>query len=234
MLQEAATQQDWDPSVQALAVFPDVLRQLSENIQWTTDLGNAFLSQQAGVMDAVQRMRSSAVSSGNLTSNAQVVVATQPQGPTTIVEIQPANPQVVYVPVYDPVTVWGPTFYAYPALYSHRIPVFVNTGLISFPTAVFVGSAFHGWNGWDGWGWRPNWFGRTVIVNNNFFHRYGYNRIAIARGNRVDGPTIWRHDPGRFRNDGLNNRRRVLASRPVAAVPSVATRATPSLPRCRV
>src|SRR5206468_9400948 len=66
-LQEAARQQNWDPSIQALVAFPDVLRRLSENIQWTTDLGNAFLQQQAGVMDAVQRMRTQAINSGKLT-----------------------------------------------------------------------------------------------------------------------------------------------------------------------
>src|SRR5438093_2360803 len=99
-LQEAARQQNWDPSVQALVAFPDVLRRLSENIQWTTDLGNAFLQQQAGVMDAVQRMRTQAINSGKLTSNGLDVVTTQPQGGATIVEIQPADPQVIYVPAY--------------------------------------------------------------------------------------------------------------------------------------
>ena len=97
-LEDAAKQQDWDPSVQALVLFPDVLQRLSENIRWTTDLGNAFLAQQAGVMDAVQKMRSRALTSGNLTSTPQAVVTTQPQAATTIVEIQPANPQVIYVP----------------------------------------------------------------------------------------------------------------------------------------
>src|SRR6266568_114764 len=116
-LEDAAKRQDWDPSVQALVLFPDVLQRLSENIRWTTDLGNAFLAQQAGVMEAVQKMRSQALTSGNLTSTPQTVVTTQPQGATTIVEIQPANSQVIYVPVYDPLAIWGPAFYSYPVIY---------------------------------------------------------------------------------------------------------------------
>src|SRR5262249_16779554 len=131
-LQSAASQQNWDPSVQALVVFPDVLRRLSDNIRWTTDLGNSFVAQQAGVMDRVQPMRASAMAEGSLTSNAQAIVTAQPQGPTTIVEIQPANPEVIYVPVYDPVVIWGrPAFYPYPVVrYSYYSPVVVSAGRI--------------------------------------------------------------------------------------------------------
>jgi hypothetical protein len=194
-LQNAARTQNWDPSVQALVVFPDVLRRLSENIQWTTDLGNAFLADQAAVMDAVQRMRSQALASGNLTSNVQTAVTARPQGNATLVEIQPANPQVIYVPVYDPLAVWGPpAFYPYPVLRYPRTNIILGGGFVSFAPGVFVGSAFWGWSGWSGWGWRPDWYGRTIVVNNNFLYRYGYNRVAFGGVRTLGGTATWTHD----------------------------------------
>jgi len=166
-LQNAASLQNWDPSVQALVMFPDALRLLSGNIQWTTALGNSFLAQQTGVMDAVQRMRNQAMASGTLASNGQAVVTTQAQPGATVVEIEPANPEIVYVPFYEPVVVWGPALYPYPVIRRPRIPFFLQVGFISFAPCSFAGYGFNGWSGWNSWGWRPNWFGRTVIVNND-------------------------------------------------------------------
>jgi hypothetical protein len=117
-LVEAARQQNWDASIQALVVFPDVLTRLNSDIRWTTDLGNAFLAQQADVMDAVQRLRAQASQGGRLKSNSQETVTTQTQGGQAAIEIQPADPQVVYVPVYNPAYIWGPPAYGYyPPLY---------------------------------------------------------------------------------------------------------------------
>ena len=186
-LQDAARQQNWDPSIQALVIFPDVLQRLSGNIRWTVDLGSAFLAQQTGVMDAVQRMRNQAIASANLTSNAQTVVTAQPQGATTIVEIQPANPEVIYVPVYDPVAVWGPpAFYPYPVLSYARVPVTVGPELISFTSRVHARSLFTGWGGWGEWGWRPNWYGRTVVVNNStaIWMQDSVHRAKVPYSNR--------------------------------------------------
>ena len=104
----AAKQQSWDPSVQMLVVFPDVLNRLSQDIRWTTDLGNAFLAQQTDVMAAVQRLRSSAQANGRLTSPPQQTVSAETQGWQPAVAIQPADPDVIYVPIYDPAYVWGP------------------------------------------------------------------------------------------------------------------------------
>src|SRR5271168_3270866 len=101
-LVDAARQQNWDPSVQALVVFPDVLNRLNSNVRWTTDLGNAFLAQQADVMNAVQQMRAQARAAGKLNSNPQETVTTQTQGDQTAIGIQPVDPQVVYVPTYNP------------------------------------------------------------------------------------------------------------------------------------
>jgi hypothetical protein len=131
-LVEAAKQQNWDPSVQALVAFPDVMNMLTRDIQWTTDLGNAFLSQQADLMDAIQQLRASARNNGRLTDTAQQRVTYEQQsgeqqnGQNAIV-IQPTDPQVVYPPVYNPEYVWGPPAYgAYPPSAIRR-PATVST-----------------------------------------------------------------------------------------------------------
>src|SRR5579862_7177500 len=96
-LVEAAKQQNWDPSVQALVAFPDVLQLLTRDIQWTTDLGNAFLAQQAGVMDAIQQLRAEARANGRLRDTAQQrVILDQGGAEQGAIEIQPTDPQVVY------------------------------------------------------------------------------------------------------------------------------------------
>ncbi len=108
-LADAVAKQPWDPSVQGLVEFPDVVQRMAGNIQWTTDLGNAFLAQQSDVMDAVQRMRTKAQGTGNLKTSAQQKVETQTvEGGKQVIVVQPANPDVVYVPSYDPVVVYGP------------------------------------------------------------------------------------------------------------------------------
>ena len=167
-LTDAAKQQSWDPSVQALVAFPDVLNRLNENVAWTRDLGNAFLAQEADVMAAVQRLRASAQANGRLTSTAQQTVSTDTQSGQPAIVIQPASPDVVYVPVYDPAYVWGPAAVGYyPSLF---YPAFG----FGWGSGINLGLCFSSWGGWGGWGWGPNWFGRTVVVNNNFFHRYGF------------------------------------------------------------
>jgi len=114
-LAEAVQKENWDPSVQAMAGLPDVVKQLVDNIKWTSELGNAFLAQQSGVMDAVQRMRAKAKDAGKLQSNEQMKVETKVVESKSVVVIEQSNPQVVYVPSYDPVVVWGaPPVYAYP------------------------------------------------------------------------------------------------------------------------
>src|SRR6266576_5889104 len=113
-LSDAVAKQPWDPSVQSLAAVPDVLIRLSSNIQWTTDLGNAFLAQQQDVMDAVQRMRAKAQTKGTLkTSQEQVVQKKTVENNKEVIVIEQANPQTVYVPSYDPAVVYGPPAYPY-------------------------------------------------------------------------------------------------------------------------
>mgnify|MGYP003592972236 CR=1 FL=1 len=167
-LMDAARQQPWDASVQGLVAFPDALATLNEDVQWTTELGNAFLAQESDVMAAVQRLRARAEARGTLTSTSQQKVSTVAREGRTVIEIVPADPQVIYVPQYDPVYVWGaPAWGAYPALsYGYGY---------GFGPGVDVGFWFGGWSwGW-GWGWGPNWYGGSVWVNDVFFHHCGYH-----------------------------------------------------------
>jgi hypothetical protein len=185
----AARQQNWDPSIQALVAFPEVINLLSSNIRWTTDLGNAFLAQQADVMNAVQRMRAQAKAAGKLNSNAQETVTTETQGDQTAIDIQPANPEVVYVPQYNPEYIWGPPAYGYyPPLY---YPDYYGYGY-GFGPGIYIGGFFGGL-GWGGWGWGPNWFGGSIYQNYSFFNHYGFGG-SYGRGG-FGGRGIWGHDP---------------------------------------
>jgi hypothetical protein len=190
-LTDSARQQPWDPSVQAIVAFPDVLARLTSNVQWTTQLGNAFLAQQADVMAAVQRMRARAQQNGRLQSNAQQTVTTDMQYGQPEIMIEPASPDIMYVPVYDPAYIWGPPVWGYyPALYYPAYGWGWGPGInIGF---CFGGWGGFGYGGWANWGWAPNWYGRRVFVNNVFFNHYGYRSFgggfAGARG-------AWVHDP---------------------------------------
>lgn len=188
-LLSAAKQQNWDPSIQALVMFPDVLMRLNSDIRWTTELGNAFLAQQPDVMAAVQRMREKARANGKLMSNAQETVTTQTQNGQTAIQIQPANPDVMYVPAYNPYWVWGPPVYGvYPPVWYPGIDVGFEFG-----PGIFIGGFFGGWGGWGwgGWGWYPNWFGGTIILNNSFFHRFGFRDFHGG----FRGESVWAHNP---------------------------------------
>jgi hypothetical protein len=184
-LTDAAKQQDWDPSVQALVAMPDVLNLLTQDIRWTTDLGNVFLAQQTDVMAAVQRMRQRAQQNGHLKSNEQQTVSTNYDDGQSAIEIVPANPQVIYVPAYDPYYVWG--YGAYP-------PLYYPDGYW-FEPGINIGFFFGGWGGWTyggwGWGWRPNWFAHNIYINYGFFNRYHYHYHGFGGSHHV-----WAHDPG--------------------------------------
>ena len=195
-LAEAVKKQDWDPSIQGLAALPDVVKLLSENIKWTTDLGNAFLAQQNDVMDAVQRMRKKAKDAGNLKSSGQVKVETKTVESTQVIVVEQANPQVVYVPSYNPTVVYGPPVYAYPPI-AYPPPGYYAAGMaISFGVGVAMGAM---WGG--GWGYNCGWHGGnnniTINNNNNFVNNSnrvnGGNRNNINSGNR--GNSNWQHNP---------------------------------------
>jgi len=189
-LMDNAKKENWDPSVQGLVAFPDVLTRLSQNIAWTTALGNAFLAQQADVMQAVQRMRAQAEAKGTLRSTPQETVTTQNQGGQTAISIEPANPDVWYVPNYNPAYVWGPPAYGYypPLLYPG-----VDEGF-GWDPGIDLGLYFGGWGGWGwgGWGWAPNWYGGNIFINHSFFHRYGFEHF---HGEGPLGNSVWNHNP---------------------------------------
>jgi hypothetical protein len=197
-LADAVAKEPWDPTVQALAALPEVVKRLADDIQWTTDLGNAFLAQQSDVMDAVQRMRRKAQDKGNLKSTEQQTVETKVIESKSVIVIEQANPQVVYVPSYDPVVVYGPPVYPYPPIY-YPPPGYYAAGLaISFGVGVMMGAFWSG--GWCcGAGWGGN--NDVTINNNNNFNRNsnigGGNRVSNqpARGDGNRGGNNWKHNP---------------------------------------
>lgn len=196
-LTNAVEKQDWDPSIQAMAVFPDLVKRLADDIKWTTDLGNAFLAQQADVMDSVQHMRMRAQNLGNLKSNEQMKVETKVVETKTVVVIQPASPQVVYVPMYSPLVVYGPPIYPYPVIYYPPPSYYVAGAVFAFGVGIAIGAAYRGGWGYNcGWGW-----GRTTIninVNNNYIRHYNNTNINVNRNiNTVNrnGNNNWQHNP---------------------------------------
>ena len=197
-LADAVMKQNWDASVQAMAALPDAVKQLSENIKWTTDLGNAFLAQQGDVMDAVQRMRGKAQSSGMLKSSEQQKVETKVVENKTVVVIEQTNPQVVYVPSYNPVVVYGAPVYPYPPVY-YPYGAAVASAAIGFGVGMAMGAA---WGG--GWGYNAGWGGgnNNININNNNTFVNNSNRNNVSGGNRNNvnsgnrgGNSSWQHNP---------------------------------------
>jgi len=188
-LTDAAKKQSWDPSIQALVAFPQVIKRLNEDVRWTTDLGNAFLAQQADVMAAIQRLRAKAKDSGKLTDTPQQKVVTENKDGKAAIEIEPTDPQVIYVPVYNPGYFWGPGYplYPWPGLYYPGIGIGWGWG-----PGINLGFYFGGCCGWGGWGWGFGWFGGGIFVNNHFFHRYGFHEF---HGSEFHANSAWQHNP---------------------------------------
>jgi len=185
-LADAVAKQPWDPSIQAMAALPDVVKRLSDDIQWTTDLGNSFLAQQADVMEAVQRMRAKAKDKGTLQSTAQQTVETQVVANEQVIVIEQADPDVVYVPAYDPFAIWGAPLYPYPPIY---YPGYVaGAAAISFGVGVAIGAA---WGG--GWGWGCGWGNNDININNN--NNFNRNANIRAGNTNVGNRGNWQHRP---------------------------------------
>jgi uncharacterized membrane protein YgcG len=182
-LAQAVDQQNWDPSVKALAAFPSVLGNMDKNLSWTSSLGDAYYNQQQDVMDAIQVMRQKAQSSGNLQSTDQQTVQTQ--GSTIV--IQPANPQVVYVPAYNPWVVYGGPIAPWPYWYNYP-GIWWGGPHISFGIGFGIG-----WFGGYGWGWHnwgTNWGGHTIVYNHNTYYSHSntfYNRNNYYRNGGYHG-----------------------------------------------
>ena len=174
---KAAMKQDWDPSVQALTGIPDALKMMSQDIKWTMNLGNAFLAQQSDVMDAVQRLRGKAKEGGKLETTEQQKVETKVVESKTVIVIEQANPQVVYVPTYSPTVIWGAPYYPYPPLY---YPPYYGGAWFAWGVGVAVGIGIAG-------GWGCGWGNNDITINNN--NNFNRNEINHNRGegNRGQG-----------------------------------------------
>jgi hypothetical protein len=189
-LMAAAKDKDWDPSVKAMLEFPDVLRMMNEKLEWTEKLGNAFLSQQKDVMASVQRLRKKAQESGNLKTTKEQKVIVEEK--TKVIVIEPANPQVVYVPVYNPTVVYG--VWAYPAYPPPPPPGYMAaTAAFSFAAGVAVGAAWSGHGGW-GCGWGNNEVNINVSKQNNFT-KNNYNNSQKYQKTQTAQNQNWQHNP---------------------------------------
>ncbi len=192
-LGDAVEQQPWDPSVQALAIFPDAVTRLSGDLRWTTDLGNAFLAQPADVMGAIQRMRARAVQNGALATCEQQKVETEMlENGEQVITIEPADPEVIYIPYYDPTIAYGALPYPYPPIY-YPPPGYYEPGKrLAFAIGVILGAA---WNG--GWGYAPSW-GKGEInlnINNKYVRNSTRKNVSGAQIANAGGGTKWQHNP---------------------------------------
>ncbi len=214
-LDDQLKKQNWDDSVKSLVSFPQILDMMNDQVEWMQKLGDAFLGQQPETMHAIQRLRAKAQAAGNLKSNEQqTVIVEQAEGepipapppgqpPTppqqqTIIRIEPAKPQIIYVPTYNPTIVYGvwpypayPPYYYYPPVYPGGY--FATTAAISFGVGFAVGAAM-----WGGCNWRRGNVNVNVNVYNNFTRNVNRgdraNRIKTDRGGVGDRGT-WRHSP---------------------------------------
>jgi hypothetical protein len=181
-LAAALESQRWDPSIKALVPFPQILRMMDSSLDWTEAVGDAFLADHAAVMDAIQRLRQRAQSAGRLVTTAQQTVSTADQA----IVVVPADPQLVYVPVYDPRVVYGTWVYTHYPFFGFPPPVIVPFGSpvaagVSFGVGIVIVEPFWGWHHWD-------WPHRRLLVDVDRFTRIGGHHPPPG------GPT-WQHDP---------------------------------------
>ena len=194
-LADAVQKQPWDSSIQSMAALPDVVKRLADDIGWTTDLGNAVLAQQSDVMDAVQRMRAKAQEKGNLKSTEQMKVETKTVESKNVIVIEQSKSEVVYVPSYDPVVVYGAPPYPYPPI-AYPPPGYYAAGMaVSFGVGMMVGAAMGG--GWccnSGWGGNNN---ININNNNNFVNNSNRQNVSNSgnrTGNRTGSGNGWQHN----------------------------------------
>lgn len=176
----AVNGQPWDESVKALTQFPSVLDNMSTNLSWTSALGDAYFNEPEAITAVVQKLRKQAQAAGNLKTTKEQTVTTQAQ---TII-IQPANPQVVYVPVYNPTVVYGAPVPVYPGYSSADMAA---AAIIGFGIGIAVGAAVSGgccvW-GWHSWGY--GWHGGTVVYRSNVY--VSHSNVYINRNSYYRHP----------------------------------------------
>jgi len=179
-LEAALEKQSWDPSVKALATVPQVLTMMNEKLDWTTKLGDAFLADQEGMLKTVQSLRKKADQAGNLKDTKEMSVKKETENNVQIIKIEQPNPQTVYVPTYNPATVYGTWWYSYPPPYYYYPPGYVYGGAgLAFASGVFWGAAIAG-----GIGWGNN----EININRN-------TNINTGNRNNVQGGNKWQHNP---------------------------------------
>lgn len=198
---EGADAQPWDPAVKGLTAFPRVLQQMDRNLQWTADLGNAYYNQPQDVLEAVQVMRGRARAAGTLESTPQELVRYD-QG---FIQVAPANPQVVYVPTYNPWAVYGEPVNPYPGFsLLNAVGEFFTGGPLRYGLGIAMSAFTHTPWGWLAWG--LNWLTNAILFNDGdyfthsntvadwgFPHR-GFHAYAGHRGfDRFAGSNGWRH-----------------------------------------
>ena len=170
----AVANQDWDVSVKSLVAFPQVLAQMDEQLDWTQKLGDAMLGQQQDVADSVQRLRTEAAAAGNLATNSQQVVSYLGSGDDRMIEIEPANPSLIYVPYYNPVWAYGswpyagypPNYYPPRSIYGYGAPL-VSGFMFGIGLAA-AGAIFGGWNWSRGHSYVNVNTSRAVNIDRNF------------------------------------------------------------------
>lgn len=200
-LDEALLDKDWDPSVKSLTTLPSVLKQMSENLDWTQDLGDAFLAQQNDLLDTAQRMRGLAYDAGNLETTEQQTVTQQED---KIIVIESTSTEVIYVPTYSPTVVYGPGWY-YPRWYYPRwyYPPRPGYGFVAFGVGVAVGAAI--WGGCR-WGWGRN----NVNININRHNTFNRNTNRNAGRDRINnrgngGKADWKHNSSHRKGVNYSN-----------------------------
>ena len=187
-LTKALEAQSWDPSVKSLVNFPQVLTMMNEKLDWTQKLGDAFLGQQKAVMDTIQSLRAKAQASGNLkTTKEQTVIVEE-----KIIKIEPASPQVIYVPTYNPTVVYGAWPYpAYPPYYYYPPGYVAATSAFAFAGGVALGAAWgYAWGNCDYHGGNVKYnYNQNININNNI------NRQNYAKQQPAGGQGNWQHNP---------------------------------------
>jgi Spy/CpxP family protein refolding chaperone len=192
-LTAALEKQEWDPSVKSLVNFPQVVTMMSEQLEWTQKVGDAFLADQKQVLDTIQSLRAKAQASGNLqTTKEQTIIVEE-----KIIKIEPANPQVVYVPTYNPTVVYGAWPYpAYPP-YAYYPPGYVASSAMMFGAGMAMGAAW-------GYAWgNSNWNGgevdidvdRNTNINTNINRDQAKQKLQERGQGNQTGQGKWQHNP---------------------------------------
>jgi hypothetical protein len=180
--------QPWDASVKALTQFPEVLSNLDKNLSWTSALGEAYFNQQQDVLDAVQDLRQRAQAAGNLQSSAQETVTSQDQ----TIAIEPADPEVIYVPAYNPWVVYGGPIPVYPGFIFGDL--WDDSPFISFGIGVPIG--FFGGFGWGWRRWDCDWKRRVVVHNHHSYVSHSSTFFHHSSGGRGSGRFGQDHEIG--------------------------------------